>query len=72
MDNYLMKAFDIVDKLNANNSYSYYLTKNGEEFLIERRNKFTGNMYRIGKTNSTFLLVKLLRTFDTEKKKRYK
>ena len=68
MDNYLMKAFDIVDKLNANNSYSYYLTNNGEEFLIERRNKFTGNMYIIGKTNSTFLLVKLLRTFDTEKK----
>lgn len=68
MDNYLMKAFDIVDKLNTNNSYSYYLTKNEEEFLIERRNKFTGNMYIIGKTNSTFLLVKLLRTFDTEKK----
>ena len=68
MDNYLMKVFDIVDKLNANNSYSYYLTKNGEVFLIERRNKFTGNMYIIGKTNSTFLLVKLLRTFDTEKK----
>ena len=68
MDNYLMKAFDIVDKLNTNNSYSYYLTKNVEEFLIERRNKFTGNMYIIGKTNSTFLLVKLLRTFDTEKK----
>ena len=68
MDNYLMKAFDIVDKLNTNNSYSYYLTKNGEEFLIEIRNKFTGNMYIIGKTNSTFLLVKLLRTFDTEKK----
>lgn len=69
MDNYLMKAFDIVDKLNTNNSYSsYYLTKNGEEFLIGRRNKFTGNMYIIGKTNSTFLLVKLLRTFDTEKK----
>ena len=68
MDNYLMKAFDIVDKLNTNNSYSYYLTKNEEEFLIERRNKFTGNMYIIGKTNSTFLLVKLLRTFETEKK----
>ena len=68
MDNYLMKAFDIVDKLNTNNSYSYYLTKNEEEFLIERRNKFTGNMYIIGKTNSTFFLVKLLRTFDTEKK----
>ena len=68
MDNYLMKAFDIVDKLNTNNSYSYYLKKNREEFLIERRNKYTGNMYIIGKTNSTFLLVKLLRTFDTEKK----
>ena len=68
MDNYLMKAFDIVDKLNTNNSYSYYLTKNEEEFLIERRNKFTGNMYIIGKTNTTFFLVKLLRTFDTEKK----
>ena len=68
MDNYLMKAFDIVDKLNTNNSYSYYLTKNEEEFLIERRNKFTGNMYIIGKTNSTFLLVKVLRTFDTKKK----
>ena len=67
MDNYLMKAFDIVDKLNTNNSYSYYLTKNEEEFLIERRNKFTGNMYIIVKTNSTFILVKLLRTFDTVK-----
>ena len=27
-------------------------------------------MYRIGKTNSTFLLVKLLRAFDTEKNKK--
>ena len=35
MNNYLMKAFDIVDKLNINNSYSYYLTKNGEEFLLK-------------------------------------